>query len=88
MAKTYRPDIHDFFPKLRRGHGGIRHRRGKEEPPACFGKSGHCVAESCNTRTEKGELHIDPAKNAADWKEEHGFHKDTPLEYCYKAEYR
>ncbi len=71
----YRPDIHDFFPKTRRGHGSTHH-------------SNVCVNEACSLKRRqdgekvKGEPHIDPAANAGDWKEERGFNRDTPLEFC------
>jgi hypothetical protein len=74
-VRHYRPDIHDFFPKLRRGHGSTH---------------GKCVNSACSTHrrqaengaTVKGEPHLDPKANVEDWKEERGYHKDTPLEFC------
>lgn len=86
---AYRPDIHDFFPKTRRGHGSThphdRVRDGVTMRSGCL-----CVNPACSLlrrqdehgKTTKGEAHIDPAANAAEWKEQHGFHKDTPLEFC------
>lgn len=88
---AYRPDIHDFFPKLRRGHG-TTHPSARMKDGDQVREGNVCVNDACSlkrrqTRSDekvKGEMHIDPAANAGDWKEEHGFDKDTPLEYCHR----
>lgn len=89
MSVNYRPDIHDFFPQTRRGHGSTH-------PESRFDRKAHvqtrngcrCVNAACSLLRRqdgekvKGEEHIDPAANAGDWKEERGFNRDTPLEFC------
>lgn len=95
MSVTYRPDISDYFPKTRRGHGTTH-------PTARFDKAGKlvrnaapCVNETCAlNRTQRndedgnkkskqrGEAHSDVAANVLDWKSERRYGKDTPLEFC------
>lgn len=83
----YRPDIHDFFPKVRRGHG-TTHPYARVKDGVTVRKACRCVAETCSLLRRqdgekvKGEPHEDPAANAADWKQERGFNKDLPLELC------
>lgn len=89
MSESYHPNMHDFFPKVRRGHGtthpDIRtNKKGVQVRNAC-----PCVNAACSLLRHanhdgerRGEPHLDPAMNVREWKEERRFHKDTPLEYC------
>lgn len=89
MSTDYRPNIHDFFPQLRRGHGTSHpHDRVKDGRLTRTGNP--CVNESCSLRRSparegekrRGEAHLDPAANVKEWKEARRYSKDTPLEYC------
>lgn len=89
-TKHYRPDIHDFIPKLRRGHG-TTHSLARVRDGVQLRAGNPCVNSSCSLlrrqdpsgeKKVKGEAHLDPAKNAQEWREERGYGKDTPLEFC------
>lgn len=72
----------DFFPKTRRGHG-TTHPTTRYTKAGLVTREAHkCSVPQCerNTRTGKGEQHRDQQANAADWREEHGVSKHTPLE--------
>jgi hypothetical protein len=86
---SYRPDIHDFFPKTRRGHGST-HPQDRVRDNVTVRSGCRCVNPACSLlrrqdesgKSVKGEAHDDPKANVEEWKADHGYKKDTPLEYC------
>jgi hypothetical protein len=74
------PRLDDFFPHMRRGHGTTHpapriNKQGVQTRNATV-----CVASGC--RGYADDKHTDKGANVADWKEERGFGKATPLEAC------
>lgn len=67
--RTYLPDLDDFFPKLRRGHG-----RGLGRPIRVNGKRTGQKFQTCQVPAcGSGQvLHTDQAANIEDWEEERG----------------
>lgn len=94
MSINYRPDVGDYFPKTKRGHGTTHDLARFDKAGKLTRNASPCVNETCTLnrtqRTEedgkkskqRGEQHIDEYANVADWKAERRYGKDTPLEQC------
>lgn len=82
MYSSSLPRPLDFFPKTRRGHG-TTHPTTRYTKDGLITREAHkCGVPQCdrNSRTGKGEQHVDQQANVNDWREEHGVGKHTPVE--------
>ena len=86
MNGRYLPRILDFFPHTRRGHGTAR-PHAQVRHGVVIKRATACVDPTCTLNMpSSSNAHNDQYSNVADWKKDHGFHKDAPLDACHSRE--